>query len=224
MLKKQICIIGTDTNIGKTYVGQNIISTLVNEGKSIAALKPIASGTSTFNNVEINEDAYHLLSVNNVIKNVNDINPICFKEAIAPHIAAHINQYDLSVDKVTKAAAPSIQNYDYDYMFIEGCGGLLVPLNDNETYLDLLKRWQYPVVLVVGMKLGCLNHALLTYQCLLNNQINILGWVANYIDPDMQQQAANLAYLKQTIQHPLLGINPYQGMLKPSSHFYEVFK
>jgi dethiobiotin synthetase len=222
--QQQICIIGTDTDIGKTYVGCNLIKTLVNNGKHVAALKPIASGISMINNLAINEDAHRLLAANNVINNITDINPICFKEFIAPHIAAKLNQYNLTIDTIIQITAPIIKNYTYDYMIIEGCGGLLVPLNDHETYLDLLKQWQYPVVLVVGMKLGCLNHAILTYQSLINNDINVLGWIANYIDPHMPYRDLNLNYLQQTIKSPLLGINPYQKLLQPSNHFYEVLK
>lgn len=222
--QQPISIIGTDTNIGKTYVAHNIIKILVNKGKQIAALKPIACGTTSINSIQINEDSHWLFNANNVIKEFNDINPICFKEAIAPHIAAKFNKYDLTVNKVLQQTAPIIHTYIYDYMLIEGCGGLLVPLNETETYLDLLKSWQYPVVLVVGMKLGCLNHTLLTYQTLLNQQINILGWIANHLDPDMLQQTANLEYLQQKLKAPLLGINPYNSILEPTDNFYETFK
>ena len=109
-------------------------------------------------------------------------------------------------------------------MLIEGCGGLLVPLNNNETFLNLLSAWNYPVILVVGMRLGCLNHALLTYKCLLANNIQVLGWVANCIDPNMPQLLANIDYLTQAIKSPLIGTAKYGENLKPNDTFYEIFK
>lgn len=220
---QHIVIIGTDTDIGKTYVGINLIKTIISLNKQVAALKPIACGTITINNKQINEDVYLLSQANNVIKEPKDINPICFNEAIAPHIAAAKYDYDLSVTKIKNSTQAIIEKYQYDHMIIEGCGGLLVPLNNSETFLDLVTSWQYPVILVVGIRLGCLNHALLSYQALLNKEVNILGWVANYIDPNMQESDSNISYLKHALKCPLIATNFYNEALEPTHDFCNIF-
>ena len=249
MTKKQFCIIGTDTGIGKTYVTCSLLRHLSNQNKKVAALKPIASGLTQIDNQLINTDTSKLIQVINVSQTAYEINPICYPDAVAPHIAAKIiasKNHDLeihnldkhsnhilekseniisinnksvstdntlSVAKIIAASSTTVNNTEYDYLLIEGCGGLLVPLNDNETYLDLLKAWQFPVILVVGMRLGCLNHALLTYECLKSSNIPITGWIANYINPQMPYLEDNVNFLIDKLPIPLLATAPYNQEL-----------
>jgi dethiobiotin synthetase len=111
----------------------------------------------------------------------------------------------------------------YDFMLVEGAGGLLTPLNSTETYIDLLNNLNYPVILVVGMKLGCLNHAQLTYQCLSQHKLNIAGWIANIIEPEMAYLEENIYYLTHKLPIPLLARVPYKGLLQPTDHLTNLF-
>lgn len=222
---KQICIVGTDTEIGKTFVCCNLLNYLSGELRlTTAALKPIASGVMNINGQLCNEDAYKLYQSINCGFSLNQVNPICFSEPIAPHIAAQNEGYPLTVDHIVTQITPVINaKINYDYMLIEGVGGVLTPLNHSQTYLDLLKKLGYPIILVVGVKLGCLNHALLTYQCLRANRLEILGWVANIIQPDMPYWEENINYLSNILPKPLLAINPYNKSLQPNKSLTNIF-
>ncbi len=218
-----INIIGTDTEIGKTYVSYAILRYLKTYGLKVTGIKPIASGISNIDGYSVNEDAYNLWQTSNSGLDINEINPICFREAIAPHIAANLENYNLTVDSVIEKNYPAI-NDTRDVTLIEGVGGLVTPLNNHDTYLDLLIKWQYPIILVIGMRLGCLNHSLLTYNNLISNQLNVLGFVVNQIDQNMAYQQENLDYLKQKLNAPFLGYCGYKKELETTQKFKEVFK
>ena len=162
---------------------------------------------------------------NRPVIDFEDINPFLFQLPIAPHIAAELEGFDLNVKTLTSVVNPIINNYSTcKHILIEGVGGIMVPLNDKETYLDLLKAWQFPVILVVGMRLGCLNHALLSYQVLLQHGILVAGWVANQLTPDMDYYNANLEYLTKTFQAPLIASIPFAGTIQPTPEFDLLFK
>lgn len=231
--KKEICVVGIGTGCGKTYITCNLIKTLINIYKfRVAALKPIATGLiksnleSNQNTQTINEDAYNIHNAINVSMAIADINPILFKKPIAPHIAANLVNYPLNIQTVlnkTNNILNKISN-KYDYLIIEGVGGILVPLNIHETYLDLLKNWQYPVILVAGLTLGALNHTLLTTYVLTQNNIPVIGWIANYIDPQLPYPQENFDYLVQKIPYPLLAINQYNSStLELTPEFLKTF-
>ncbi len=220
----QICIVGTDTGIGKTYVCCQILNYLTKHYKNALALKPISSGKINTCYGEINEDVYKLYLASNIKLSFDQINPFAFNHAVAPHIAAKIENIELSLDHVLVKTNQIINAVNCDYILIEGIGGLMVPLNMQDTYLDLLVKLEYPVVMIVGIKLGCLNHALLTQDCLINAGVNILGWVANYIDEKMNAQTDNLEYLKIRLDTPLLGIVPFAGNIQPTKEFFDVFQ
>ncbi len=222
-LKKQICIIGTDTGIGKTYITCNILKVLKKYNYKVKAIKPIATGVIKIGDKFLNEDAYLLSQEVNMDISDSEINPICFTLPIAPHIAAEIIKYPLSVIDVINKNNKTISNDDYDYLFIEGVGGLMVPLNKNETYINLLQSWEFPVILVVGVKLGCINHALLTYNQLKMHKVPILGWIANCVDSEMDFLINNIDYLKNKLSCPLLGVNDFQKELKPTLDFNKIF-
>ncbi|GAA0204552.1 dethiobiotin synthase [Kangiella japonica] len=205
--KSLIFVTGTDTEIGKTFVSRSIIRALVAQNKRVAGLKPIASDAHRVKGVLQNEDALQLQKASNLELSYEQVNPICFEPAIAPHIAADLVGQQLNVDVLTsKLKVPE----EADCAIIEGAGGWLTPLNLKETYADWVESQNFEVILVVGMKLGCLNHAMLTVRDIERRGLKLVGWVANFALGEMNMAEDNLHWLKQNIPAPCLGIVPYQ--------------
>lgn len=205
-------ILGTDTAVGKTYVTSQIMQTLQKQGYTVRALKPVASGCELVDNKLINDDVQSILRHDLTNASLSDICGWLFRDPIAPHIAAS----DANVDLRAKEIAEFCQNPElekFDYVLIEGAGGLIVPLNSTETWLDLLNILQIPVIIVVGMRLGCINHTLLTIDVLQNRSIKIAGWIANCIDPNMLRLQDNIETLKNRINASLLDVVDYNGGL-----------
>ena len=214
MMAKQLFITGTDTDCGKTYISRGIIESLVTQKFTVKGLKPIASGAKKNKNKLMNDDAQQLMSASNVKVPYAMVNPYCYPEPIAPHIAAALNQSALSVSTVAQAIEKTNQTYPTDYTIIEGAGGWYVPLNDNERFSDLAVALQADVILVVGMKLGCINHALLSAEAIRQAPVNFVGWIANCLDDEMLNLAENLATLQNEIQAPCLEVVAYGGHVK----------
>lgn len=225
MNTKMFSIVGTDTGIGKTYVSVEILHYLNKHGLNASALKPISAGIGYGKNGLFNEDVEKLLNASKTKLSHQQISPFALKLPIAPHIGAEIEEIALNVNEVTAKIEKSIQllSNTADYILIEGVGGIMVPLNADEAYTDLLKAWQYPTILVVGMKLGCLNHACLTAEALLEKNINVVGWVANCVDKDMAYLTENIKYLTQKLTMPLLGTVAYETAIMVNDSFKEVF-
>ncbi|MGC1181439.1 dethiobiotin synthase [Legionella sp.] len=209
---KHFFITGTDTDCGKTYVTAH----LVNYFSYAAAIKPLATGCILQEDQLISSDALQLQKNNNL--SLEQINPWRFKLPVSPHIAAK--------EENTFISATEIANYCLNFelkgverLFIEGAGGILVPLNDEETWIDFLKITHFPVILVVGMKLGCINHALLTEAVLRVHDIPCVGWIANCMDPDMVALLANIDTLKSKLQVPLLATLPFRGVFSEVRKF-----
>ena len=210
----KIFITGTDTDAGKTLVATSLLYKAQSLGLSCFGLKPIAAGCDWHEASQLwhNDDALFLQAASLPKQDYSIHNPVAFPQAIAPHIAAGLNQQELTLTKLISACEPGLAQA-VDFNLVEGAGGWLVPLNENETLADfahyLATERDYGIVLVVGMKLGCINHALLTQQAILNSGLNLIGWVANHIDPNMSEPDANFNYLKSHIQAPCLGRVPY---------------
>lgn len=211
---KKLFITGTDTDAGKTLVATSLLYKAQSLGLSCFGLKPIAAGCEWHEKSQSwhNDDALFLQQASSPSQDYSLHNPIALPEAIAPHIAASINQQTLSLASVLEACKPGLDQ-TVDFHLVEGAGGWLVPLNNDETLADfttyLGKEMAYDIVLVVGMKLGCINHALLTQQLILNAGLNLVGWVANHIDPEMSEPDANFDYLNAHIKAPCLGRIPF---------------
>ncbi|TKB44886.1 dethiobiotin synthase [Thalassotalea mangrovi] len=204
MKVKSIFVTATDTDAGKTYVSEQLIKGLVNNGNKVAAFKPISAGCTWRHGVLQNEDALRLKTVANSEQTLSEINPIAFEPAIAPHIAAAEQGQVLSVAELSREYQ-KVKKRNVDICLIEGAGGWCLPLNDKEYFSDFVRLESIPVILVVGMKLGCLNHAILTYETLLNDGVEVIGWIANQSQSvKMQNHDENLAYLKQAIKAPCL--------------------
>lgn len=221
-----INMIGTDTEIGKTYVTKEIIKYLKSKNKKTYGFKPLATGLAEYNKERINEDVYNLYLANNKELSINHINFISFEEPTAPHIMAEKNSYQLNVkslkDKIMRNIIMSYKN-DNTNCLIEGVGGILTPLNNKENYTDLLIELNLPVILVVGLKLGCLNHTLLTYEYLKQKNIPILGYIINKIDPNMLYQDENISYLKEKLPIKLLAICEFNQSILVNNNFMEIF-
>lgn len=202
-----IFVTGTDTEVGKTQVSCALIRQLVATGLRVAAMKPIASGARLLQGVLRNDDALQLMASTNVEVPYAWVNPYCFEPAIAPHIAAQQAGIEMSLEVICEAyqqlAAVA------DVVVVEGVGGWCVPINANQTVADLAQALQLPVVMVVGLRLGCLNHAMLTAQAIQANSLVLLGWIANVLDPAMAALSQNIATLERFLPVPQLGVMPH---------------
>ena len=202
-----IFITGTDTDAGKTYVAVALLQGLKALGYRTVAQKPVAAGV---NESGLNTDALSLRQHATEQLSYELVNPYCLTDAVAPHLAAA--KAGLCIEPaVLTQELQKLQVMDADIALVEGAGGWLLPLDDKTTMADWVTEQQLPVLLVVGMKLGCLNHALLTVREIERSGLKLLGWVANCIDPDMAYQQENISHLQQTLTAPCLGVLPYQS-------------
>ncbi len=205
--QKRIFITGTDTDVGKTLVTSCLVEELQKNNFSVTAIKPIAAGCEQIDGQLVNSDA--LLLQKSMRQNIDyeKVNPVALKLAVAPHIAASEENMNLNVEFLQAKCA--IVQFETDFLLVEGAGGWLVPLNDSETLADFVVAESLDVVLVVGMKLGCINHALLTMQSIQSSGSNVIGWVANCIDPDMSVVEENIQTLIERLDIPLIATIPY---------------
>ena len=201
-------ITGTDTDAGKTSVAAGLLCAAKQQGCSTLAMKPVASGCDMSTEGLRNSDALALIAQSTVQLPYTQINPYAFAPAIAPHIAAQEAGVELSVAGLYRAAQVILQE-QADFTVIEGAGGWRVPISATEFLSDFAIALQLPVILVVGVKLGCINHALLSAQAILNDGLELAGWVANVVDPSCARLAENLATLQQLMPAPCLAEVPH---------------
>jgi len=206
-MTKGFFITGTDTNIGKTIFSVQLIHALREQGLNVAAMKPVATGASYRNGELQNDDALALIKACDRDLPYELVNPYVFEPAVAPHIAATEMQTRISL-KYIKQAYKTLAEQS-DVVIVEGVGGWQVPLNDTKTIADLAIKLKLPVVLVVGLRLGCINHALLTAQAITQQSDLLLGWVANFVEPEMSRQQENLQALLSRMPVPCLANLPF---------------
>lgn len=197
-------VTGTDTEIGKTFVSCALLHALAARGKRAVAMKPVAAGVDARGR---NEDVEALRAASALALPREWINPWCFAEPIAPHIAAA--EAGVVFDAGAVHAAYARLAAEADAVVVEGVGGFLVPLSPGFDAADLAIALGLPVILVVGMRLGCLNHARLTAEAIAARGLPLAGWVANRIDPAMARFDENLATLRALLPAPLLGVVPH---------------
>ena len=214
MAKKWLFITGTDTDVGKTAIATGLLSAANVAGLRTAAIKPIAAGCVDTGTGLENNDALQLQAIASHKLPYQQVNPIALEAAIAPHIAAQESGKTLSASRLV-GFCRGLTLLPLDLIVIEGAGGWRVPLNDRETLADVAREMNCPVILVVGMRLGCLNHALLTAEAIRADGLLIAGWVANIIDPDMPRLEENIATLKRLFNEPCLGTVPRLQNLTP---------
>ena len=215
-------ITGTDTGVGKTTVAAALLKAFSRQGFSTLGMKPVGTGCLYEQGLWINDDALLLaahstLAVSRLPAGIEPeeaaipwqwINPYAFEPPVAPHIAAREAGTEIRFSVIEKALRALQARADV--VLVEGAGGFRVPLGPDGDTADLCSVLALPVILVVGMRLGCINHALLTEESVKSRGLTLAGWVANVIDPHMQVFEENLATLKQEIRAPFLGLMPYQ--------------
>lgn len=207
-------VTGTDTEVGKTLVSASLLWALTQKGCRCVGMKPVASGCqSTSAGIRCN-DAEVLLAHSSVSASYADVNPYGFEPAVAPHLAAHAVGQRIELD-VIGAHFERLCGFA-DWLVVEGVGGWLVPLNDDCTVADLARLLGLPVLLVVGMRLGCLSHALMTAAAIEQAGLELAGWIANQIDAGMALFGENVATLKAHINAPLVGVIPHLGEPSPA--------
>lgn len=191
-------VTGTDTGVGKTYVACQLLRHYAAQGLKVVGMKPVAAGREFVHGAWVNDDVQKLIAASNVVAPLELINPYCFDEAIAPHIAAQKAGVEMKIEVIFNAYRKLSQLADV--VIVEGAGGFLVPLNDKETLADLVAALSIPVIVVVGIKLGCINHALLTAEAVTARGFHFYGWVANQLDPNMSVANENIATLIERLQ------------------------
>jgi len=206
-------ITGTDTGVGKTLVATALIHLLSRQNKTVIGMKPVASGCVQVEGQWQNEDARALMAASNISAPYKLVNPYAFEPAIAPHLAASLAGENILLS-VIENHYQQLKSMA-DKMIVEGAGGWLAPINNRESMADISLALGLPVILVVGLRLGCLNHALLSVQSILAKGLKLSGWVANSIDPLFAEKAANIDALNSRLPAPCLGVIPYcEGVIK----------
>jgi dethiobiotin synthetase len=208
MSARGIFVTGTDTGVGKTVIACALVRALRGAGAQVAVMKPVASGAFETAAGLRNSDALALMQAAGCPHPYEEVNPYCFEPPISPHIAAK----DVGIEVDTSRVR---QNYDRlassaDWVVVEGAGGWFAPINEHQTMADLAWALSVPALLVVGLKLGCLNHAQLTRLGVESHGVGLAGWVVNGIDRDMMRVEANLATLERLLGEPPLAVVPHQ--------------
>lgn len=196
-------VAGTDTEIGKTFVACALLHALRGQGYSAIGMKPVAAGTDEHGR---NDDVEALIAAASVKAPRELVNPYLYAPAIAPHIAALEENRPIDIERIAQSFAALRPLADA--LIVEGVGGFCVPLGPHSDAADLAQRLALPVILVVGMRLGCISHALLSEQAIAARGLQLAGWVANRIDPQMARFEENLASLEARLAAPLLGVIP----------------
>jgi dethiobiotin synthetase len=207
-------VTGTDTEVGKTRVAASLLAAAKQVGLSTAALKPVASGCVEHDGVLRNEDALLLAKYCSLPLSYEQINPVALRLAIAPHLAAASEGRRLQLDRLL-GFSRGVLMQRADVTIMEGAGGWRVPLNSREFLSGLPAALNMPVILVVGLKLGCINHALLTAEAIHRDGLQLAGWVANHLSADMPAAADNLATLLAALPAPCLGELPWAPAATP---------
>jgi dethiobiotin synthetase len=210
-LRRGIFVTGTDTGIGKTLVSSALMRALKGRGIKVAGMKPVASGCEPTPEGLRNADALALIGEQSVPLPYELVNPYAFAPAIAPHIAAA--QAGVAIDLERIVAAFEMLQVRSDRVIVEGAGGWHAPISDAAGMQELALAINVPVLLVVGLRLGCLNHALLTARAIELSGLPMCGWIANRIEPKFPYWQENVDTLKERLPAPLLGVVEYQQTL-----------
>ena len=208
-------ITGTDTEVGKTTVAAGLLHAARQMGMSTAAAKPVASGCEQTAHGLRNEDALALLGECTLPMRYEQVNPVAFEPAIAPHLAALEAGIELSASRLAEPVREMLA-LQAAFSLVEGAGGWRVPLAGRENLSDLAVMLGLPVILVVGVRLGCINHALLSAEAIERDGLRLAGWVANIVDPATSRLEENLATLAERLPAPCLGRVPRLPVATPA--------
>jgi dethiobiotin synthetase len=218
--KLSLFVTGTDTGVGKTLASAGLLHALARHHVRVVGMKPVAAGTVQVNGEDVNEDVLALRAASNYRVPPELDNPVLLPDPVSPHIAA--GRAGTQIDIAHLVACQRRLAQLADAVVVEGAGGFLVPLSNSETGADLAQALGLPVVLVVGLRLGCLNHALLSAEAIRARGLTLAGWVANHVDAAMLAQEDNIAFLRQTLQAPLLAIIQHQAAPDPRAIHFEL--
>lgn len=213
-MKKNYFITGTDTDCGKTLITQALLLKANSQGLRTIGLKPLAAGVIATDIGLVNADALALQQAASEKLSYEQVNPILLNEAVAPHLAAAKIAKKITATHLIGFVRGAMMQ-PADLRLIEGAGGWLVPINEQEALSALPKALEIDVILVVGMKLGCLNHALLTARAIRQDGLRLAAWVATQVDPDMQWVDENVATLNNMLGAECLGFIPYKTNITP---------
>ena len=205
-------ITGTDTGVGKTLAATGLLRAAAAQGLSTLGLKPVSAGCVRHGDEWHNEDALAIQSAASLELPYAEVNPVAVEPPIAPHIALADENRRVGAAELSRRCVDVLRRRAPEFAVIEGAGGWLVPLNDSESLADVAVMIGAPVILVVGLRLGCLSHALLTAQAIAASGLPLAGWVGSCLnDPPMPRQAENLLTLEQRLPAPCIGVLPYLG-------------
>lgn len=205
--KFSVFVTGTDTGIGKTLVSAALLHALGRHYPRVVGMKPVAAGTALIGGIQANDDVLALRAASTCQVPDTLDNPVLLPDPLSPHIAAARAGVNISIAHLVACHRQLLERADA--VVVEGAGGFMVPLSATETGADLAQALGLPVVLVVGLRLGCLNHALLTALAIRARGLTLAGWVANHVDPNMLAQADNITFLQQQLHAPLLASIAY---------------
>lgn len=203
-MKGAVFIAGTDTGIGKTWVASGLVGALAAAGVRVAGMKPVASGCVVTPEGLRNDDALALQAASHPWPAYDDVNPVALADAVAPHVAAR--RSGVEIDMSALRAAFDRLGSSHDLVVVEGVGGWLVPLGPGLQASDIPRQWQLPVILVVGLRLGCISHAQLSARAIVADACELVGWIGNQVDPAMDALDDNIATLSHVLPAPCLGI------------------
>lgn len=206
-MSRHLFVAGTDTGIGKTHGAQALVHAFRLAGERVAGMKPVASGSERTPDGLRNEDALALQAASEPRPAYDLVNPLAMEAAVAPHLAAVQEGVALGWEPLDAAFESLAQSHER--VIVEGVGGWLVPLAQDMSAEDIPRRWNLPVVLVVGVRLGCISHARLTARAIEADGCRLAGWIANRVDPDMPLADENIATLREHLDAPLLGVLPH---------------
>ncbi len=207
MSARGVFITGTDTGVGKTLIACGLVRGLRQRGHRVGVMKPVASGSLRTPRGLRNADAVALMEAGGVpAEKYRRVNPYCFEPPISPHIAAEAANVKIDLDRIREDFEEMARVVDW--MVVEGAGGWLAPLSAQETMSDLARALSLPALLVVGLKLGCLNHAQLSHRAMRSDGVAVAGWVSSAIDAEMPHAAANLESLERLLGEPPLAVVP----------------
>ncbi len=206
-MSRAFFVTGSDTAVGKTLISNALLKLANEQGYKTLGLKPVSAGCYLRNGEQVNEDAWELMHSASVNLEYPAVNPVALREPMAPHIAAQREGVTLNAQALAEHCRQLLPTADF--AVVEGAGGWLVPLNADETMADLARMLETPVILVVGLRLGCINHSLLTAAAIRDSGLKLAGWVANRVDADMAVADENVATLTERLDAPLLGEVPW---------------
>lgn len=208
-------ITGTDTEVGKTVATTAFLQAAALAGYSTAGYKPVASGSEMTAEGARNSDALALQANSSVVLSYQEVNPYTFLEPTSPHIVSQLEQRPIALENLS--AGLRHLEPKADWTVVEGAGGWFTPLNEQQTFADWVVAEQLPVILVVGMRLGCINHAVLTAQAVAQSGLPLLGWIANDVQKTGKHHQAYLATLTRMLPAPMLGEIPFLDATDVSS-------